>query len=155
MYLISYIVICGPRRFLVYLVLNTTWSFLIIALTTCGHFLCASSMTHLQLYLISLLMFPHSLVPPSRPSRETMAVSLTTLAPAPSSSPMTTHLRMSCPYTSAQNWKNGKLNVAFVHVFHLATRSRHIIPPLSSTFYRPRCALPYATSRLVWLPAHV
>jgi hypothetical protein len=86
--LILFIVIYGPRLFLVSLVTNTILSFLMILPIICGLFHYVLNLALSQLCPISSHMCPHSSAPPSRTSNAITSAFLTTLPLGPSSSPM-------------------------------------------------------------------
>jgi len=108
--LILYIVIYGPLQLSALLVINTTWSYLMIALIICGRFLCGLNLTLSARLLTSSLTPPPSLAPGSRLFSATTGESLTTLAPVSFSS-----LRAStfaCPVPT-HRLKTVKLNALF------------------------------------------
>jgi hypothetical protein len=83
--LILFIVIYGPRLFLVSLVTNTILSFLMILPIICGLFHYVLNLALSQLCPISSHMCPHRSAPPSRTSNAITGMSLKIHALGPSS----------------------------------------------------------------------
>jgi hypothetical protein len=132
----------------VFLVLNITLSYLMIALIICGHFLCDSNLTLFPPSPIFSHSFTPSLTLQSEEFNATMAASLTTPVPALFFSPMaftcgclapTLHLKMEKPNALFVPLMTLFAPSYFRLVFHLPTGPKLLTQPLVYlTSYQPK-----------------
>ena len=146
--LILFTVIYGPLQLSASLVINTIWSYLMIALIICGHFLYDLNLTLSARLLTSSPTPPLSLAPASKPSSATTGKSLITPAPATSSSPRAS--TFACPALTPR-LRTVKLSALFalqIMLFAPYSFRRPCLPPtgrrlsprrlFSSTYCPPR-----------------
>jgi hypothetical protein len=127
--LISFIVIYGPLQLLASLVINTIWSFLMIAPIICGLFLYDLNLTLSARSLNSSPTPTLSLAPASKRYCATTGESLTTLVPATSSSPRA--FTFPCPALTPR-LRTVKLNALFglsIMLFAPCYFRRPCLPP--------------------------
>ena len=132
--LISFIVIYGPLQLLASLVINTIWSYLMIALIICGLFLYDLNLTLSARSLNSSPMPPLSLALASKPFSAITGKSLTTPAPAISFSPRA--FTSACPAPTHRP-RMVKLNALFALSIMLFAPCSFRRPCLPGTGWRP------------------
>jgi len=146
--LILFIVTCGHLELSVFLVTNTIWLYLMIALTTCGLFLCDSNLTLSVRLPTSSPTPPPNLAPTSRLSSATTGKSLTTLAPITSSSPRASIFVCPAPIPRLKMVKPNALFAPSIMSFAHCSFRRLCLPPTGRrpspqrpfclTYYPPR-----------------
>ncbi|XP_066390058.1 uncharacterized protein [Miscanthus floridulus] len=128
--LILFIVTCGHLQLSVFLVTNTIWSYLMIALTACGLFLCDSNLTLTVRLPTSSPTPPPNLAPTSRLSSVTTGKSLTTLAPVTSSSPRASIFACPTPTLCLKMVKSNALFAPSIMSFAHCSFRRLCLPPI-------------------------